>query len=72
MRINVKGKPLSGKEKVVKVSENNFEVWVKEPPVKGMANTAIRNALAEYFNIAQSQIRLVSGFSSRNKIFEIK
>ena len=60
MRINVKAKPLAGKERVVKISENYFEVWVKEPPVKGLAN------------IAQSRIRLVSGFSSRNKIFEIE
>ena len=72
MRINVKAKPLAGKERVVKISENDFEVWVKEPPVKGLANMATRNALAEYFNMAQSRIRLVSGFSSRNKIFEIE
>src|SRR3990167_7064886 len=58
-------------EKVKKVRENSFEVWVKEPPARGLANMAIKNALAEYFNVSSAKVRLVSGFSSKNKIFEI-
>ena len=58
-------------EKVKKVGENSFEVWVKEPPVKGLANMAIGNALAEYFNVSHAKVRLVSGFSSKNKSFEV-
>ena len=71
MRISVRAKPLSSQEKVQKVGENTFEVWVKEPPVHGLANMAIKNALADYFEVSHNQVRLVSGFSSRNKIFEI-
>lgn len=71
MRINVKAKPLSSIEKVEKVGEDSFEVWVKEPPVKGLANMAIRGALAEYFNVSHANVRLVAGFSSKNKIFEV-
>lgn len=71
MRIKIKANPLSHQEKVTAVGKNNFEVWVKEPPIKGLANMAIRNALADYFNVSHSQVRLVSGFSSKNKTFEI-
>jgi uncharacterized protein YggU (UPF0235/DUF167 family) len=45
---------------------------VKEPPEKGKANDAIRNALAVYFKTGSSFVKIVSGYSSRNKIIEIK
>lgn len=71
MKINVKAKPSAREEEVVKTDETNFMVSVKEPPVQGRANAAIARALAEYFGVSNSQVRLVSGFSSRQKIFEI-
>jgi uncharacterized protein YggU (UPF0235/DUF167 family) len=49
-----------------------FTVWVKEPPVGGKANIAITKLLAEHFNISFSEITLLSGASSKNKVFEIK
>lgn len=71
MRIFVKARPLAGEEKVERIDQANFTVSVTEAPVKGMANAAIRKALADYFNVAPTQVRLVSGFSSRQKVFEI-
>lgn len=71
MRINVKAKPNSREEKIEKVDENNFVVSVKEPPEKGKANEAIRNALAVYFKTASARVKIISGYSSRNKIVEI-
>lgn len=71
MKINVRAKPSSREEKVEKIDENNFVVSVKEPPEKGKANDAIRNALAVYFKTGSSRIKIVSGYSSRNKVIEI-
>lgn len=71
VKIFVKAKPSAQEEKIEKISETNFTVSVKEPPIKGMANQAIIKALAGYFGIAPSRVRLVSGFSSRQKVFEI-
>lgn len=71
MKIFVKAKPAAREEKVEKIDENNFVVSVKEPPVRGMANIAISRALAKYFGISTSQVNLVSGFSSKQKTFEI-
>ena len=71
MKINVKAKPSSREEKVEKIDENNFVVSVKEPPEKGKANEAIRNALAVYFKTGSSCVKIISGYTSRNKIIEI-
>jgi uncharacterized protein YggU (UPF0235/DUF167 family) len=48
-----------------------YKVLVKEMPVGGKANEAIIEALAEYFDTAKSNINLVSGQSSKQKVFEI-
>jgi len=71
MKIFVTAKPNSKLEKVEQISENNFAVFVKEPPYKGLANIAIAKALSEHFGVSQSSVNLVSGFSSKSKLFEI-
>jgi len=71
MKINVKAKPSSREEKVEKIDDSNYVVSVKEPPVKGKANEAIRNALAVYFKTGSSCVKIVSGYTSRNKVIEI-
>lgn len=71
MKIFIKAKPNSKEEKVEKVDDQNYTVSVKEPPEKGKANEAIRNALAVYFKIGSSRVKIVSGYSTRNKIIEI-
>jgi len=72
MKIFVKAKPNAREEKIEKVDDLNYIVSVKEPPLKGKANEAIRNALAVYFKTGSACVKIVSGFSSRNKIVEIK
>lgn len=71
MRINVKARPNSKEEKVEKISDTEFVVSVKEPPVQGKANRAIINALAVHFGIASARIKIVSGYTSRQKVVEI-
>ncbi len=71
MKIFVKAKPSSREEKVEKIDDSNYIVSVKEPPVKGKANEAIRNALAVYFKVASARVKIISGFGSRNKIIDI-
>ena len=70
MKINVKAKPNSREEKVEKIDDINYVVFVKEPPIKGKANEAIRNALAVYFKTGSSRVKIISGYSSRNKTVE--
>ncbi|MBI2098495.1 MAG: DUF167 domain-containing protein [Candidatus Wildermuthbacteria bacterium] len=71
MKISVKVKPGAREEYIKEIGEGNFEVAVKEPPVQGKANRAVARALAEYFHVSQSQVSIVSGYTSRNKVVEI-
>lgn len=71
MKIFVRAKPSAKEEKIEKIDEINFIVEVKEPPKKGKANRAIAKALATHFNVAPSRVNLISGFSSRQKVFEV-
>lgn len=71
MKLHITAKPRASKNLVKKIDEENFEVWVTAPPVKGLANLAIAELLAEHFGVAKYNVKLVSGFSSKEKIFEI-
>lgn len=72
MKIFVKAKPNAKEERVEKINETNFSVAVKEPPIKGKANAAIAKALAKHFGVVSSDVIIISGFSSKQKVFEIK
>ena len=72
MKIFVKAKPNSKTESIKKLSETNFEICVKEPPVRGQANAAIILALAKHFGVPFSAVRIILGHTSRQKIVEIK
>ncbi len=71
MKLFITAKPNAKKACMEKINETHFVVAVKEPPVQGRANAAITEALAEYFGIARSRVRMQSGFSSRQKVFEV-
>ncbi len=71
MKIFVKAKPRAREDLVDRVDEKNFIVSVTAPPVKGLANQAIIKIVAEYFKVAPSRVKIVSGFTSRQKILEI-
>jgi uncharacterized protein YggU (UPF0235/DUF167 family) len=73
MKILVKAKTKAKIEKVEKLAEiDTYKVSVKEAPVDGKANEAIIKALARYFDVAPSTISLVTGQTSKIKVFMIK
>ncbi len=63
--------PNSKTQKVVKKTDNNFEIRIKEKPIDGKANKALISVLADFFKVSKSQVKIVSGTKSRNKIIEI-
>jgi len=71
MKIFVKVKSRAKQEKIEKIDDTNFKVWVKEPPEKGRANRAVLEILADYFDTSQSNIKIISGNTSRTKIIEV-
>ncbi len=59
-------------EKAKKIDTPIYKVSVKEAPVAGKANEAIIKALASYFDTSPSSITLISGQTSKQKVFEVE
>jgi len=72
MLFKVKVFPCSRKDKIIKKSEDSFEIKIKEKPIQGKANKAVVGLLSDYFKIPEEKIRPLKGSRQRNKIFEIK
>ncbi len=71
MYIRVNAVPGAKKEKVTKVAGDRYEIWVREPAERNLANGRIREILANDLNIPQAALRLVSGHRSPHKIFSV-
>lgn len=71
MLIRVKVLAEAKKDEVVEKGEGKFEVKVKVRAVRGEANRAVINLLADYFQVSPARVKLIKGFKERNKIFEV-
>ena len=71
MRIFVKAKPGAKRNSVEKEDGSHFIVSTSARPQQGKANQAVAKLLADYFDIAPSRVRIISGSSSKQKVFEI-
>lgn len=71
MKIVARVKPNSKEDKIKKISENEFFVFVKSPPIGGKANAAVIELLARYFNKNKALISIISGQWARTKVIEI-
>lgn len=67
----VKVFPGSNKASIAKKSDGSLEIRVTSHPEKGKANEEVIRAIAGFFNISPSSVRMVKGRGSRNKLFDI-
>lgn len=72
MKITVRVKPNAKNNEVKGEDATHYSVSINAPALAGKANEALIKVLSRHFDIAQSRIRIVSGFSSRIKTIEIK
>ena len=72
MKIQVKVKARAKQERVEKIAEGEYKVWVRAVPEKGKANEAVIEVLSEFLDAPKSSISLVSGQTSSQKVFEVK
>jgi len=59
------------KEKVTKVSDDVYEMVVKEPAERNLANHRIRQILSEEYDVILGSVRIITGHHSQSKIFDI-
>lgn len=72
MLITIKVKTNAGRNEVVKISENSFEVKTTITPEDGKANASVIEQLAKYFRVAKSKVSIVKGMTAHVKVVEIE
>ncbi len=60
------------KEKLLQKTPDSFEIWVKAPAERGLANAAVRAALAAHFGVLENKLSLIKGAASPAKIFILR
>jgi len=68
MKIKIKLHPNSSQEKIVNISEEEYEVWIREKPIDGKANEELIKILKKHF---KKEVKIVHGLKSREKIVEV-
>lgn len=71
MKFKIKVITNSSKDRIETISADKFKVHLKEKAIKGKANDALIEMLADYFKCKKSQIRIIKGMTSSRKIIEI-
>lgn len=69
MKIKIKLHPNSSQEKIQKIGNSNYEIWIKEKPLENKANIGLMKLLKRHF---KKEVKIKSGLTSKNKIVEVK
>ena len=67
----VKVKPNARKTEVIAYQDSVLMINISEPPIKGQANQALIEYLAEIINKPKNNVIILMGFGSRNKLVEV-
>lgn len=59
-------------EEFKKKSTDHFEVFVREPAERNLANARVLKLVALHLNIPQSHIRIINGHHSPTKLISIR
>ena len=62
----------SKKVQINKISDNEFEIKLKSQPIKGKANKELIEILSEYFNKKKTEITILKGHKSHEKLILIE
>jgi len=72
MYIHVKVTPNSKKEKFEQISDDHFEVHVREKAERNMANKRARELVAEHFCVPAGKVRIINGHHSPSKLISVE
>ena len=70
--VHVKVFPDAKKEKFIVHSPDVFEVYIRESAQRNMANTRVRECVAEHLEIPVTRVTIQTGHRSRKKTLVIK
>lgn len=69
MKLHLKIHPNSSQEKIIKISDTTYEVWIKQKPIEGKANIYLSKLLSKHF---KKRVKIISGLTSKSKIIELE
>jgi uncharacterized protein len=69
--LSVRIQPRASKNEVIRLEDGGIKIRLTAPPVDGAANEALVRFLADRFSVAKSQVEIVSGHTSRDKIVRV-
>ena len=70
--LSVRIQPRASKNEVVSREGGGIKIRLTAPPVDGAANEALVRFLADVFSVSKSQVEIISGHTSRDKIVSIE
>jgi uncharacterized protein YggU (UPF0235/DUF167 family) len=59
------------RERVTKVNQTEFQIAVREPRERNMANHRVRELIADAFQISVAKVKLLTGHRSSTKMISI-
>ena len=62
----------AGEERMEKVADDKFRVWVREESRNNLANRRVLELMARTCGVESGKIKIVKGHKSSRKIFEIR
>ncbi|HNZ86574.1 MAG TPA: DUF167 domain-containing protein [bacterium] len=71
MRYSIKIIPKSSKNEIIEQHDDFLKIKIKAIPEHGKANEELIKFLSKSFKIPKSNIQIIKGNNSRNKIVEI-
>jgi len=71
MRVRVRIYPDKKKEVVTEVGEHNFEMKLKAPAERNLANKRMRELISEWYNVKVGKVKIITGHHSPHKIVEV-
>ena len=67
-QILVEVRPNSSQLKIEKITENVYKIWLTAAPTGNKANNQLIKLLAKHFKVAQANIKIKTGKTSKNKV----
>lgn len=71
MKVSVKVIAQANEDRVVQLSDNSFKVYTTKPALQNKANEAVLILLAKHLDLRKSQVYMVAGAKSNEKLFEV-
>ena len=72
MKLFITAKTRARKAHIEEIDPIHLIVSVKEAPIEGKANAAIVKLLARHFGVPQSNVRIIAGLQSKEKVIDIR